>query len=67
MKEVPAVGDLRRLGCALGQGLAVDVRAVPSGGLYLGVPPSQVTRPSCERSGSRSTTLRRSRSTSTVP
>ncbi len=36
--EVPAVGDLHGLGGALGQGFAVDVRAVPRGGLYLGVP-----------------------------
>ena len=43
VKEVPAVRDLRRVGGALGQGLAVDVRAVAGSELYLRVPTS--TRP----------------------
>ncbi len=67
VQEVPAVGHLHGVRDALGQGLAVDVRASRAANSTSGCRLSQATRPSCERSGSRATTRWRSRSTSTVP
>ncbi len=67
LQQMPAVGDMDGIGRAAASAISVDRAAVTSDHLDAGCARSQAAKLSASRSGSRSTTVRRSRSTRTVP